>query len=133
MDTQTATMEANRLEAAALPKRRVFLYYRNATFVSLLLGYASYYLCRQNLSAAYAPMKSALGIDTVQFGWLTSFGTLMYAFGKVSTGAAADSKRGGRQIFYLGLFGSALISVCFSFGSGMAFFLAVWGLNRLFQ
>jgi sugar phosphate permease len=110
-----------------------FAYHRNATFVSLLVGYASYYLCRQNLSAAYGPMRDALGIDTVQFGWISSFGTLLYAIGKVSTGSWADSKRGGRAVFFLGLFCSAVFSVIFGLGSGIAFFLAIWGLNRFFQ
>src|SRR5690242_17118445 len=105
-----------------------FAYYRNATFVSLLVGYAGYYLCRQNLSAAFTPMKVSLGMDTVQFGWITSFGTLMYAVGKITTGSLADSKSGGRKIFFLGLYGSALLSIFFSLGSGIAFFLGIWGL-----
>ncbi|MGK5082017.1 MFS transporter [Bdellovibrionota bacterium FG-1] len=112
---------------------RRFAYYRNTTFASLLLGYASYYLCRQNLSAAYAPMKTALGISTVQFGSLTSFGTLLYAFGKLTTGAVADSRFGGRNLFFIGLFGSALLSVFFGLSSGMGLFLAIWGANRFFQ
>ncbi len=113
--------------------KRSFDYFRNATFVSLLLGYAGYYLYRQNLSAAYAPLNIELGIDKVQFGWITSLGTLMYALGKVMTGSIADSKLGGRRIFFVGLFGSVIASFIFGIGSGFLFFVIAWGTNRFFQ
>lgn len=129
-------------EAAASPpgdsgmrRRRSFAFHRNATFIALLAGYMGYYLCRQNFSLAYAPMKAALGMDKVTFGSIASFGTFVYALGKIATGPLADEK-GGRGVFFIGLLGSALASLLFGFGGlwgGSLFFFALWGINRFFQ
>jgi OPA family glycerol-3-phosphate transporter-like MFS transporter len=112
---------------------KTFNFYRNTTFVSLMAGYAGYYLCRQNLGVAYGPMKDSLGIDAIQFGWISSIGTLTYAIGKVSVGSLADSNFGGRTLFFLGLFASALFCLAFGFGQGLGFFLVTWAINRFFQ
>lgn len=132
MNSETKTLTQQ--DALALPRpKQSFRYYRNLTFGSLLVGYASYYLCRQNLSAAYGPMKESLGITLIQFGWINSAGTFVYALGKVITGSFADSKYGGKTVFYFGLFGSALFSFVFSVGTGLTFFILVWSVNRFFQ
>lgn len=116
-------------------RRRSFAFHRNATFVALLAGYMGYYLCRQNFSLAYAPMKAALGMDKVTFGAIASFGTFVYAIGKIATGPLADEK-GGRGVFFIGLLGSAVASLLFGLGGlwgGSLFFFALWGINRFFQ
>ncbi len=121
-------------EASLAPPqgRRSFLYYRNATFLSLLFGYMGYYLCRQNFSAAYEPMRQGLGIDTVTFGTIASVGTAFYALGKFISGPIADNF-GGRRAFLLGLFGSAVASLFFGLASGVALFIVLWAINRLLQ
>ncbi|MGZ3708708.1 MAG: MFS transporter, partial [Bdellovibrionota bacterium] len=115
----------------AKPKH-AFASYRTATFISLLVGYMGYYLCRQNFSVAYGPMKEAVGLDALTYGEITSVGTLIYALGKFTTGALADS-RGGKLVFFIGLVCSAIASIVFGLGSGVAFFFVLWGLNRFFQ
>lgn len=112
--------------------RRSFLFYRNSAFLGLLIGYAGYYLCRQNFAAAYPAMKDTLGMDKATFGQISSFGTLMYAIGKFGTGALADT-RGGKAIFFLGLIGTVAASLFFGLGTSIAFFFVVWGVIRLFQ
>ena len=101
-------------------------------FFTLLVGYMGYYLCRQNLSVAFAPLSLALGVDKNALGIISTIGTLLYAVGKLTTGAIADA-RGGRLVFLIGLFGSVAATVFFGFGSGVAFFAFAWGLNRVFQ
>lgn len=105
---------------------------QRATFFALLVGYMGYYLCRQNFSAAFEPMKGALGIDAETFGAISSAGTLIYAFGKITTGSLADA-RGGRAIFLIGLFGSVAASCLFGVSSVVPLFFVAWGINRLFQ
>lgn len=112
--------------------KRSFAYSRNATFLGLLVGYAGYYLCRQNFAVAYPAMKDLVHMDKAMFGQITSFGTLMYAFGKFTTGALADT-RGGRFVFFLGLVGVVVTSLVFSLGSTLSYFFVMWGLVRLFQ
>lgn len=131
MDTPTA-QAVTTTNLGGAKTARSFSFYRNTTFISLLIGYAGYYLCRQNLSVAYGPMKDSLGLDPIAFGTISSIGTLMYAVGKITTGALAD-QRGGRAIFYLGLAGSVVASLIFGFGAGIGFFIALWSMNRFFQ
>ncbi len=97
-----------------------------------MLGYMGFYLCRQNFAEAYAPMKTALGMDKATFGAIASFGTLVYAIGKLLSGALADA-RGGRTVFLIGLVVSAAASCLFGSVSGIWLFFVVWGLNRLAQ
>jgi OPA family glycerol-3-phosphate transporter-like MFS transporter len=118
--------------APALAQRRSFRFHRNSTFVALLIGYMGYYLCRQNYSEAYLPMKTALGMDKLTFGSIASFGTFLYAVGKFGTGAFAD-EQGGKRVFLLGLAGSVLFSALFGLSGGVIVFFGVWGLNRFFQ
>lgn len=109
-----------------------FGWHQRATFAALLVGYMGYYLCRQNFAAAFEPMRTSLGFDETDFGRISSAGTLLYALGKLSTGAAADAL-GGRRIFLVGLWGSVAATVLFGAGSGVGFFLGAWCLNRFFQ
>jgi OPA family glycerol-3-phosphate transporter-like MFS transporter len=130
LDQASAGYSANAVGSSA---SQSFTYHRNATFLSLLVGYAGYYLCRQNLSVAMGPMKLALGLDARQFGQMMSLGTLAYTFGKLTTGALADAKGQGRTVFYVGLIGTVVSSLVFSLGSSFGFLLAMWSLNRLCQ
>lgn len=121
-----------RRAAPAPQSKRSFNFYRNRTFIGLFIGYGGYYFCRQNLSAAYTPMKTALGLDPIAFGQIASFGTLCYALGKLGTGPLADGDS-GRKIFFLGLAGSVAASLLFGLGSGLIFFTSLWAINRIFQ
>jgi len=119
-------------ESTVAIARPQFARSQRATFLSLLLGYMGYYLCRQNFSAALTLMHGSLGIDYVVFGLISSAGTLIYALGKITTGALADA-RGGRLIFLIGLFGSVAATLLFGVSSVVPLFFVAWGINRLFQ
>ena len=38
-----------------------------------MTGYGGYYLCRQNIGIAYAPMRESLGMSAIEFGWSWEF------------------------------------------------------------
>lgn len=114
-------------------KTNSFRFYQWSTTTALLIGYCAYYLCRQNMSAAF-PILEKHGVTLVQFGMLSSVGTLVYAIGKVITGSFADGKGGqGKPVFFVGLFGSAIATLAFGFSSGFILFLIFWTINRTFQ
>jgi sugar phosphate permease len=96
------------------------------------VGYGGYYLCRVNLPAAQLVLHDGLGMSTEMFGAVISVGNAVYALGKFAGGAATDAV-GGRRIFLVGLFGSALATVALgATGGTMAIFL-FWAVNRAFQ
>ncbi len=114
-------------------ERARFARARTGTFLALVLGYVGYYLCRQNLAAAFAPLHDAQGIDHLTFGAIASVGTLAYAIGKLVTGPLAD-RFGGRGVFLVGLFGSALATLVLGATGGVLTMLYVgWAANRVFQ
>lgn len=110
-----------------------FRYYQLTTFLTLLIGYAGYYLCRQNMSVSFLPMQQSMGLTAMQFGWITSIGTLAYAVGKVITGSMADGKHGGKKIFFIGMFASAIFCAAFAGGSSVPWFILLWSFTRFFQ
>lgn len=133
MNSQTELLTPFSPAQPLVPGKKSFPFYRNSTFLCLMIAYGAFYLCRQNLGIAFIPMQKHLGIDAIQFGWISSVGTFTYAFGKVSIGSLADSKVGGKVIFYISLFGSAFFCFLFGFGKGMGFFLVIWSLSRFLQ
>jgi sugar phosphate permease len=125
-------MPAATLSRAKAPAKS-FAFYRGASFASLLVGYAGYYLCRQNLSVAMAPMEAAHLATRADLGDMASFGVLAYAAGKLTTGSLADAK-GGRFAFFVGLAGAVFASLCFGVSKPLlGMFFLFWALNNYFQ
>ncbi|GAB5518839.1 MAG: MFS transporter [Rhodothermales bacterium] len=103
--------------------------------LTLVIGYAGYYVCRSNLSVATPLLLDAFGadgLDKTAIGWIATVGTLTYAIGKLFNGVLTDFL-GGRRMFLGGMIGSVIATVVFGFGTGLAVFVTVWGINRLVQ
>jgi sugar phosphate permease len=113
------------IDAALLrPRRRIFW--------TLLGGYASYYLCRANLSIAQPEIAKAFEWDEPTVGTIASFYYLVYAIGKLVSGVIAD-RLGGRALFAVGAFGSAAANLCFPLASSLTGMTIVWSINAFFQ
>lgn len=108
--------------------------WQRITLITLLTGYAGYYVCRSNLSVA-GPLLlgefASAGLTKEHLGTIASVGVLFYAGGKIVNGVLSDYF-GGRRLFLLGMFASVLATVLFGF-AGMAAFIAIWAANRFFQ
>ena len=105
------------------------------TALSLFVGYSAYYLCRSNLAIA-APLLirefAGQGLNKEVMGRIASVGVLFYAVGKIVNGVLGDFL-GGKKIFLLGMVGSAVATVAFGLGQGVAVFFGAWAVNRLVQ
>lgn len=106
--------------------------WQRTTLGTLLIGYAGYYVCRSNLSVAGPMLMESEGLTETQLGLIHSAGVTTYAIGKVINGIAAD-RFGGRAMFLFGMLASIVCTVIFGFVGGLAVFVALWALNRLFQ
>ncbi len=111
---------------------RAFTRARTRTFWGLLIGYAAFYLCRNNLSAAAKILEIGHHVDKATFGQIASIGTLCYAIGKVVAGPVAD-RIGGRRVFFFGLYASAIANLFIGIGGPLWLFIVLWGLSRAFQ
>jgi sugar phosphate permease len=100
--------------------------------VTLVVGYASFYLCRANVDAALPLLKEAYGFDEDKLGILSSASVAAYAIGKLVLGAVGDVL-GGRRVILLAVAGSVVASFAFGFSNGLSAFVAFAVVNRFFQ
>jgi OPA family glycerol-3-phosphate transporter-like MFS transporter len=108
--------------------------WQGVTLVTLLVGYAGYYLCRTNLavSATLLEEDPAAGVTQEAVGVVMSCGILLYALGKFVSGVFADALD-GRRLFLGGMLASVVCTFVFGLGTGVVVFAVVWSVNRFAQ
>jgi OPA family glycerol-3-phosphate transporter-like MFS transporter len=108
--------------------------WRRITLLTLVTGYAGYYVCRSNLSVATPLLldEAGSGLTKESIGAVASLGVLLYSIGKVSNGLLADFL-GGRLLFLAGMAASAVCTVLFGLAGGLAAFTLIWAVNRYVQ
>lgn len=85
---------------------------RGRNWFFLGLTYASYYLCRYNLSIIAPELKNELNISNTQYGAIDSARSLAYAFGQFFNGLFTD-KLGGKLAMTIGAIGTIILNVAF--------------------
>ena len=95
--------------------------------------YASFYLCRVNISIAMPKIMEEYNLTKSQIGLVLSSLFLMYAIGQFINGQLGD-KLNARRIITIGLLCSAMLNIIVGFTGGIiALLVVVWGLNGYFQ
>jgi len=102
-----------------------------STFWVCLVGYIGYYLCRQNLSAAFPLMGETFGYSNTQLGYIALYSEIVYAAGKFINGPLGD-KIGGKKIFLLGMLGAIVFNLLFAAGNSLIYFIVIWSICRYF-
>jgi len=102
------------------------------TFVTIWITYGTFYLCRANMSFALPGIRDEFGFSMTLLGLLGTALFIMYSLGQFVNGQLGD-KLGARRLVFIGMIGSALLNIIFSFSTAFAFMLVVWGLNGYFQ
>lgn len=102
-------------------------------FWLMWITYASFYLCRVNISIAMPKIMEEYGLTKSEMGLILSSLFLLYAIGQFINGQLGD-KLNSRKIITLGLLSSAILNVVFGFNTGILFIMVIiWGLNGYFQ
>ncbi len=99
---------------------------------TLWITYFGFYFCRKNISAALPGIESDLGISNTQLGVLASCLAIAYGIGQFVNGQLGD-RFGARRLVTVGMFGSVLINVVFSFARSLSVMKVLWAANGLFQ
>lgn len=118
--------------------RRLFRW-QSLTLVLMAVGYCGYYFCRSNFSLVLPHIIKEMvnqGVSLedakVRLGYVASISVLGYAIAKFFNGAVSEIM-GGKRGFLVGMFGSVVFTILFSFSGSIPYFtLAALG-NRLFQ
>ncbi len=111
---------------------KVFSYWRTRTMYSIIIGYASFYLIRQNFSLAIPAICSDLNYTKSDIGLVITLGAIVYGIGKCFFGIIGD-RYSARYIMVIGLFLSALMNLCLGMSSLIPSFMVFWVLNNCFQ
>jgi sugar phosphate permease len=100
--------------------------------VSSIIGYATYYLVRKNLSVAMPVMEKTLHFSKSTLGLFLTLHGVLYGISKFLNGFLGD-RCNARAFLCVGLAASALLNVLFGFGSSAIFLGIVWLLNGWVQ
>jgi len=102
-------------------------------FWLMWVTYASFYLCRVNISIAMPKIMEEFGLTKSDMGLVLSSLFLLYAIGQFVNGQLGD-KLNSRRIITLGLLSSAVLNLIFGFSGGiLGLMIVLWGLNGYFQ
>ena len=99
---------------------------------STFMGYAIFYLVRNNLATVAKDIEGALGYDYNMIGNILAVSAISYGIGKFLNGALSD-RSNPRKFMAFGLLLTALIN--FAFGSVQSYYLHLflWTLNGFVQ
>lgn len=96
------------------------------------IAYTGAYISRTNLSPALDALQKSFGTTAAKIGLLPTLFAIPYAAGQIVTGLVAERKRPVR-IMTIGLVGSGLINILFSFSASYTALLILWFINGCFQ
>ena len=101
-----------------------------ATLLALFVGYAGYYLCRNDRAIALPLLLAdpSLGLSKTSLGNTAMAAMVVYALGKLLAGLLAD-RVGGRVPFVLGMAGAAATTALLPAAAGTPLFRGLWIAN----
>ncbi len=112
--------------------RRIYPRFRFRILEATFLGYAMFYLVRNNLSPVAKEMGKALHYDESMIGSILAVTALSYGVGKFVLGALSD-RSNPRVFMAVGLMLTAICNFAFGSTAGYRTHLLLWGLNGFFQ
>src|ERR1700722_1963088 len=100
--------------------------------ISTIIGYATYYFVRKNLSVAMPVMEEKLHLSKVYLGlFITAHGQI-YGASKFISGYLGD-RCNARAFMVFGLVASALLNICFGMSSAALTLGVIWMVNGWVQ
>lgn len=112
--------------------RKLFGYWRKRVMLSLIVGYAAFYLVRLNFSMTIPSMMEEFSISKSHFGAILSLSSMVYGVGRLLNGYICD-RTDSRKLMALGLIGCAVANVFMSFGASLGYFAFFWTINSYLQ
>jgi OPA family glycerol-3-phosphate transporter-like MFS transporter/OPA family sugar phosphate sensor protein UhpC-like MFS transporter len=109
-----------------------YRYWQKRVLLTSIIGYATFYFVRKNLSVAMPYMEKGLGINKVSLGLFLTMHGLLYGVSKFANGFLGD-RANARSFMVLGLGASAVLNVFFGFNSAVLVLGVIWMANGWFQ
>jgi len=112
--------------------RCVYPYYRWRVMEATYIGYAAYYLVRNNLSPVAKDIGTALHYNQSMIGSIMAITAISYGLGKFVMGAVSD-RSNPRTFMAFGLLLTALCNFAFGGVASYPVHLLLWAINGFFQ
>jgi OPA family glycerol-3-phosphate transporter-like MFS transporter len=112
--------------------QRLYPWYRWRALEATFLGYAMYYLVRNNISVVALDMQNSLGYDKGMIGRIVLTTALSYGFSKFLMGAVSD-RSDPRKFMATGLLLSAICNFAFGASTSYRVHLMLWAVNGFVQ
>ncbi|MBI3557154.1 MAG: MFS transporter, partial [Deltaproteobacteria bacterium] len=109
-----------------------YRHWRIRTMYAMFAGYAVFYFCRKNLSAATPAIIHELGFTKTQLGSIWSMLYLTYGVSKLVNGVIGD-RANPRYFMAIGLVLSALTNIFFGMSASITVLGILWAFNGWFQ
>ncbi|MBH1989730.1 MAG: MFS transporter [Alphaproteobacteria bacterium] len=113
-------------------KQHSLKYWQWRILITMILGYALFYLTRQNLSIAMPMLESSEGFTKQHIGWIFTSFSVVYGVGKFVNGFVTD-RGSAKLIFAIGLIGSAVVSIMFAAWPVVFGFVVLAAISAWFQ
>lgn len=113
-------------------ERKDYRLWRIRILYSVIIGYATFYLCRQNFNIAMPALMDDFGVTKTELGWILTAASIVYGVGKFINGLFSD-KSNARYFMVIGLIACAIVTFLTSFSTGILFVGVLWILNNWFQ
>ncbi|MDG1436824.1 MAG: MFS transporter [Rickettsiaceae bacterium] len=108
-------------------ERKIYNRWRLRILISIIFGYGTYYLCRQNFSMIMPAFMEEFGYSKTQLGWVLTITSIVYGVGKFFNGYLSD-KSDSRYFLVIGLVCSSIVTFILGFSNNLyflAFFLII--------
>ncbi|MDU5254980.1 MAG: MFS transporter [Veillonella sp.] len=106
--------------------------YRLQSLIGIFIGYAAYYIVRNNFALSTHFLSDILHMSKTEIGLLSSGMLIAYGLSKGFMSSLAD-KASPAKFMAFGLICCAIINIFMSFADSLAFFLVLVVLNGFFQ
>ncbi len=112
--------------------KHLYSRYRWSTLESTFLGYAMFYLVRNNLSTVAKDIEGALHYNHNMIGSILAITAIMYGLGKFLMGSLSD-RSNPRKFMAIGLLLTAFCNFAFGSVENYSVHLTLWALNGFIQ
>jgi len=112
--------------------QKLYPRYRLRIMESTFVGYASFYLVRNNLSPVEGEMSKALGYGPSMIGDILAITAISYGISKFAMGSVSD-RSDTRKFMAVGLLLTACCNFAFGMSSNYYAHLVLWSINGFVQ
>jgi len=106
--------------------------WRKRVLLTSIIGYATFYFVRKNLSIAMPYLEHDLGIQKTSLGLFLTLHGLLYGVSKFANGFLGD-RSNARSFMSTGLAASAFLNLLFGFNTNAIALGLIWMANGWFQ